>query len=232
MHKYCRGFTRMELLAVLGIVATVSALVFPALATPQERAHSALCLSNLNRIGQAMALYVIDNDGVYPPTHDPSVGLWLQIIQPNRSIAPEALPHCPDATFPALFDQKGERNAVVGYAYNITLGGGADRGGQPTGTSAAKIRYPASTVVAFDARAGVYSLSRPDIGNPWKNGFSSGLSVPAGIYEQIAALPEGARRHDGGANYLLADWHAQWLRPERIRGSDQGNDGHHPSFAR
>jgi prepilin-type processing-associated H-X9-DG protein len=227
------GYTRTEILAVLALLTAVAALVFPALATPLERAHSALCLSNLDRIGQAMTLYVIDNDGAYPPTSSPAGGLWIQIIQPTRSTASEALPHCPDAIYPALFDQKREVNAVVGYAYNITLSGrtvGAGQQGQ-AGRSEARVRYPDSTVVAFDARAGVYALSRPDVGNPWKNGVSSGLSVPSGVYEQIAALPDGARRHRGGANYLLADGHARWLRPEQVRDAARGNDGHHPSFA-
>jgi len=221
-----QGFTRTELVGVLSIVAVVTALVLPAIATARKTGRagdrSRLCLTNMERIGQAMALYLADNDGIYPPTGNPSRGQWLQIILPNPPN--HAYSICPDATFPALFDQKREVNILTGYAYNITLRGHSSRG------SEMRVRYPATTVVAFDARAGVFALSRPDVGNPWKNGTSAGLSQPPGIYEQIAALPDGARRHGGAANYLLADGHVRSLKPEQVGEATRGNDGKHPSF--
>ena len=219
------AFTLVEILIVIGILALLAAILLPALATAREKGRDSVCLTNLRQIGNAMALYVSDYDGVYPPAVGES-GDWLQLILPKSSI--ETLPRCPDAQFPASFDQKKEFNAVVGYAYNSNLPDINPLTNSPQGKDG-QIRYPASTVLACDARAGIYSINGADTGNPEDDYVASLLTYPSGIHEEILALPEGGRRHSEGANYVLIDGHTKWLKPDQVQGGHD-NDGKRIAF--
>jgi len=66
------GFTLVELLVVIGIIALLISILLPALNAAKERANRVKCSSNLRQIGQGLLLYANDNKGIYPRT--PAVG--------------------------------------------------------------------------------------------------------------------------------------------------------------
>jgi prepilin-type N-terminal cleavage/methylation domain-containing protein/prepilin-type processing-associated H-X9-DG protein len=62
------GFTLVELLVVIGIIAVLIALLLPALGRAREQAQQDVCKSNLHQLSLAAFMYAVDSKGYCVPS--------------------------------------------------------------------------------------------------------------------------------------------------------------------
>jgi prepilin-type processing-associated H-X9-DG protein len=231
-----KAFTFFEILATLAMVTILVVIIFSTFAAARTRANSTQCSTQMNQIGQAMQLYAADYDGHMPPittgeftgNHGVSTMKWREMLQVY--IQKPAFPVCPTAQISVSMQAHENSPNVSGYAYNGWLNKdvkiripGERQSLHFEGVSDEVINFSALTVTVIEARAGIVARRSPDVGKKLYGIWASDFT------DEIAALPEGARRHSGGANYLFADGHVKWFRPENI-GSNRNCDGIHPGF--
>ena len=63
------GFTLVELLVVIGIIAILISILLPTLSKVRESANAVKCASNMRSIGQGMQQYVTENKNTYPAAY-------------------------------------------------------------------------------------------------------------------------------------------------------------------
>ncbi len=89
-----RGFTLVELLVVIAVLAILAALLLPALAGAKERVRQTVYGNNLGQIGRAMAMYLADGNH-YPPLRGgpfkdggrPETHIWAANLYPYAPLS-------------------------------------------------------------------------------------------------------------------------------------------------
>jgi prepilin-type N-terminal cleavage/methylation domain-containing protein len=82
------GFTLLELLVVIALIAILAGLLLPVLAQVRERSRRILCLANLCQLSRAHQLYLSDWDEQLPPWSLPAPPTtarapdWTMFLQP------------------------------------------------------------------------------------------------------------------------------------------------------
>jgi prepilin-type N-terminal cleavage/methylation domain-containing protein/prepilin-type processing-associated H-X9-DG protein len=133
-----RGFTLVELLVVIGIIALLISVLLPALSQANRSARSVKCAANLRQIGQAFMMYVNDHKGIlvnpveYDASFNPTTVFWHQRLSEylgssgERGGAPDqnklslAIRGCPE--FEVAYNTDGRASTdKIGYGMSRRL---------------------------------------------------------------------------------------------------------------
>lgn len=95
-----RGFTLIEVLVALAIVAILMSILLPALGAVREAGRSAVCLSNLRQAALACLTYADENRGVGPAIGEP-YGTW-----PNWALVVQTYAGAPGVTPAELYSTR------------------------------------------------------------------------------------------------------------------------------
>lgn len=210
------GFSLVELLIVIAIIAILAALLFPTLTQAKAKAKSIQCLSNLRQMGIAAHVYADDDVEFYPIAYwaDQNTGnlyCWdLSVIYDsngNANVQPGILwesmgnvqiQQCPSFTGSANW----ANNPYTGYNYNTSyIGHGLEEDiVLPAKTS--DVHHPAKTVIFGDGQyaGGANKFMRAPFPNPGDANFDGRYAGTQGF------------RHRNRSNAAFCDGHAETLR--------------------
>jgi prepilin-type N-terminal cleavage/methylation domain-containing protein len=137
IRSFSRGFTMIELLLVIAVIAVLATIAYPVFIGILERAKATKDMNNLRQIGIATQLYLNDNDGALFST----TASWMSQLNPKY------LPSW--NVFQSPFDTRpsselGDANTPISYGINQNVGG--------TGTSIDKISSPSIFILFAPAQ--------------------------------------------------------------------------------
>ncbi|MDH7569620.1 MAG: DUF1559 domain-containing protein [Armatimonadota bacterium] len=212
--KGWRGFTLIEALVVLAVLALLAAVLMPTLARAREQARAGVCQSNLRQIGSAFQLYLQDYDDTYPHLNDPSLFMgrkWRWPLQPYLALAGRrtgpltsqgfvpAVLLCPsDAVAPVSYDSTSYAYAAAFYL-------------RPSVTPTDKFFWAAGEAMEPQHAAAVLHPAQKVLAGEWLSNHQAISSPDLGWWDT-----RGAR------NYLFADGHVRLLPAGRIRSARDG----------
>ena len=211
MHK--RGFTLVELLVIIAIIALLAALLLPALGSGKAQARRVQCVSQLQEWGKALHMYANDNadatprrgQGVKPLTQLNRPEDWFNALAPELSMkgfgnyiasagtnidSPPPLFVCPET-------QPAPHRYFLTYAMNMYFSPWS----LPAPHQLSKIPTPSSVVFLTDGGIGYSSA-----------------------YPAVAEYSPQAR-HRKTASLVFVDGHAQNFKGDEI-GSYTGINQH------
>jgi prepilin-type N-terminal cleavage/methylation domain-containing protein len=114
--KSLSGFTLMELLVVIAMIAILSTIAYPVFIGVQERAKALKDMNNLRQIGVATQLYLNDNDGIlFSAT--PS---WMMQLYPKYLPAWDVFQSPLDTRAPS---DLGDITTPISYGINQNVAG-------------------------------------------------------------------------------------------------------------
>jgi prepilin-type N-terminal cleavage/methylation domain-containing protein/prepilin-type processing-associated H-X9-DG protein len=230
-----RGFTLVELLVVIGIIAVLISVLLPTLSKARESAKRAQCLSNLRTIGQTMWLYANENKdqiplGTIKSRYQEAYWLrlnnrfptWGVLYQAKLMKAPAAF-YCPSADDP-FHMYNGDQNAWKPETNNVR-GGYYLRPMAQDGTpiiwrdTGSTVANPPAPPVANDDMSA--TAPAQFVWSPYpKLSKFRGRAISADIF----ATPHRVKwRHVKGINVLYADGSARWIYKELFTTSTWGN---------
>ncbi|MCX6367829.1 MAG: type II secretion system protein [Armatimonadetes bacterium] len=219
-----KGFTLMEIVVSIAIIATLAAVIFPAFAQARIRAQQSACASNLRQLSSAVLQYAADHEGMLPLTsHSSRSSSWGTTLMPYGAL--QALRVCPSDPLASARRAQGGTS----YAWNENLlgefAGSHDAGGDSEVTyepavGVERLSKPAHTLLLLEQSAASGTDSRGDhIHNrAWQR-------FPGKLLEMLQS-DLALTRHSGGFLTVCADGHLHRFPPGQLEA--QARQGHDP----
>lgn len=227
------GFTLLELLATVAVIAILAALLMGAVAFAKRKAHNVNCVSNERQIGLALIQFLGDAH-VYPLFVNPQRGAsrhsqhgrtWQLSLHrytdqkvegtEGRDPGQSGIWRCPEAIRPATL---AESEPFISYGYNAhglssdPEVGSSGLGGKrtPDGivpVSESEVADPANMIAVGDGFTGSAEGIKDGTAIFWRKATAEG---------DAASTERASKRHGGSANILFADGHVESLSLEEL----------------
>jgi prepilin-type N-terminal cleavage/methylation domain-containing protein/prepilin-type processing-associated H-X9-DG protein len=209
-----RGFTLVEMLVVIAIIAILAGILFPVFSRARAKARQTNCASNMQQVGTAIAMYAHDNAELLPAwafgniannDNGPAQGgyTWDYVIQPY--LKSTAVLHCPDSPFGGTITE-GAYGEMLLRSYAMTRYTGDPWGGNRPGSAGYAVcplddpPLPTETVLLQEkGKRGIGIVGDAAAENFNQSHSSTGYGRTDEVY------------HNGGKSFLFLDGHAKWF---------------------
>lgn len=196
------GFSIVELLVVLAIVALLASLLLPALSRAKERGRRAVCLSNLSQVAKACTMYALDNEDKYFPARDNAVQIALNPLQEKAAAVAGLMGKiwsCPNRPLLPIYEPQSDQ-WLIGYQYF----GGITNWYTPRGL------LPSASPIKLTRSKPLWTLAADatmKVDNVWGGGEDDVAFKDMPPHRNSKNQPEGGNQvHvDGSARWVIFD---------------------------
>lgn len=172
------GFSLIELLAVISVIAVLGALLFVMLGNVIESARKTTCASNLRQLASGHQAYVADNEGWIITGYKDGEGgesTWTFRLAPYLNMTNKQLRFENELQCPVAYAGFGDNGGFQGKGQGLTYGLNACLGSRGGGTSApfkmSSIEQPSKLILFGDQ--GTTASGQNDFVNGWNLSWNS-----------------------------------------------------------
>ena len=222
LQRHQHGFTLLELLVVVAIIAILAAILFPVFSRARENARRSSCQSNLKQIGMTLLQYSQDYDEIivghyfkgFEGDDHPGAYRWMDAIYPY--VKSQAVFDCPSDTSidKYVYRQPAQIHTTGSYgSYGINnaywgesgISGAASALDHNKLLALSDLQTPSTTVWVTDtSRILAYQNNNFEI--QWENIAAAPTSVGGG---EPPSLSDMSARHLNNVSVLYCDGHVK-----------------------